>query len=182
MPNIKHIVHVMLENRSFDNLLGWLYEEEEKKNIVTAIDPGHPNTFHGLQPDLYNLNADGIPQPVIKGTGGNLRIPAWDPHEVFEHVHKQCYSSLTPGVENPINDPEMGGFYQDYHDWWDSPEDIMKTYTPADLPVINGLAKNFAVCDQWFASIPSQTNCNRAFAATGNSIGIDHYSGQQGPG
>jgi phospholipase C len=180
MPNIKHIVHVMLENRSFDNLLGWLYEEEEKKNIITVIDPDHPSTFHGLRPDLYNLDVNGTPQPVIKGTDGDLKIPAWDPHEVFEHVHKQCYTSLTPGVENPTDSPEMGGFYQDYYGWFENPEDIMKTYTPADLPVINGLAKNFAVCDQWFASIPSQTNCNRAFAATGNSIGTDHHTGQQG--
>lgn len=180
MPNIKHIVHVMLENRSFDNLLGWLYEEAEKTNLVTAIDTQNPQTYHGLHPGLFNLDKDGNPQPVIKGTGGNLRIPAWDPHEVFEHIYKQCYTSLTPGAPNPTATPEMGGFYQDYYSFLDTPEDIMKTFTPDDLPVINGLARNFAVCDQWFASIPTQTNCNRAFAATGNSIGEDHYSGQKG--
>ncbi|KIO75821.1 hypothetical protein TH53_18140 [Pedobacter lusitanus] len=180
MPQIKHIVHVMLENRSFDNLLGWLYEEEEKKNIITVIDTNNPQQFNGLQTDFYNLDKNNVKQFVIKGTENNFRIPAFDPHEPFEHVRTQCYTSLTPGVPYPTNIPEMGGFYVDYDNWPNTPEDIMKTYTPDELSMINGLAKNFAVCDQWFASIPSQTNCNRAFAATGNSIGKDNYSSKEG--
>jgi len=47
----------------------------------------------------------------------------------------------------------------------------MMSYTPEELPVINGLARSFAVSDHYFCSVPSQTNCNRAFAASGNSLG-----------
>ena len=67
----------------------------------------------------------------------------------------------------------MGGFYQDFASYDDQTQQIMQSYTPAELPVLNGLAKNFAVSDEYFSSIPTQTNSNRAFAACGNSIGIN---------
>ena len=67
----------------------------------------------------------------------------------------------------------MGGFYQDFASYDDQTQQIMQSYTPAELPVLNGLAKNFAVSDEYFCSIPTQTNSNRAFAACGNSIGIN---------
>jgi phospholipase C len=49
---------------------------------------------------------------------------------------------------------------------------IMGSYTPDQLPVLNQLAAHYAVCDGWFASVPSQTNPNRAFVLTGTSHGL----------
>jgi phospholipase C len=51
------------------------------------------------------------------------------------------------------------------------PSEIMGMYTPGMLPIMSGLAKGFAVCDQWFASAPTQTIPNRAFAAAATSQG-----------
>jgi len=51
-------------------------------------------------------------------------------------------------------------------------DQIMRSYTPDQLPVLNGLAKHYAVCDMWFSSVPSQTNTNRAFAFCGTSNGL----------
>ena len=48
----------------------------------------------------------------------------------------------------------------------------MQSYTPDQLPVINGLAEHYAVGDMWFSSVPSQTNPNRAFALCGTSMGL----------
>jgi phospholipase C len=48
---------------------------------------------------------------------------------------------------------------------------IMHYYTPLQAPVITSLARNFAVCDRWFASSPTQTLPNRSFAHTGTSNG-----------
>src|SRR5262249_27654689 len=48
---------------------------------------------------------------------------------------------------------------------------IMGMYTPPMLPVLAGLAKGYAVCDHWYASVPSQTIPNRAFALAGTSLG-----------
>ncbi len=47
----------------------------------------------------------------------------------------------------------------------------MQTYTPDQLPVLNGLAKAYAISDRWFSSVPSQTDCNRGFIGAGTSEG-----------
>jgi phospholipase C len=68
----------------------------------------------------------------------------------------------------------MKGFLQDYYArymlTWQG-LDILWTYTPKQLPVINGLARNFAVSDRWFCSVPTQTNPNRAYSICGTSLG-----------
>jgi phospholipase C len=47
----------------------------------------------------------------------------------------------------------------------------MWSYTPAQLPHINALARAYAVSDRWFSSVPTQTNPNRAFSLCGTSLG-----------
>lgn len=179
MPQIKHIVHLMLENRSLDNVLGWLYADTGNRPAVNLLDTPSPPTYNGLEKGYYNLSGGGALKEkhfVSLAPPGKLTIPSFDPHEVFLHVHRQCYTSVATGQASAT--PEMGGFYQDYATHFDSPDEIMMAYSPDDLPVLNGLARNFAVCDQWFASVPSQTFCNRAFAATGNSIGYNRLTQQ----
>jgi phospholipase C len=55
--------------------------------------------------------------------------------------------------------------------WNNANENVMGSYTPAQAPVLNGLAKGFALSDEWFCSMPGGTDVNRAFALTGNSLG-----------
>ena len=47
----------------------------------------------------------------------------------------------------------------------------MGCFTPEALPVLSALAKGYAVCDQWFASVPTETLPNRAFACAATSQG-----------
>jgi len=49
--------------------------------------------------------------------------------------------------------------------------DIMGCYAPDTLPVLSALARGYAVCDQWFASVPTETMPNRAFACSATSQG-----------
>lgn len=177
LTNIKHIVHVMFENRSIDNVLGWLYANQNNRPphmIITGADRPPATPFYlGLKENTYfNLDKDGKKHYVTKGTGGDMSVPTFDPNEEYQFVNNQCFE-VTSG--NPVYPTmaSMGGFYKDYATWYDSASQIMMTYTPQELPVLNGLAGSFAVCDKWFASLPTQTNCNRAFAATGNSIGYN---------
>ena len=44
-------------------------------------------------------------------------------------------------------------------------------YTPQMLPVFSGLARGYAVCDQWFSSVPTETLPNRAFVCAATSQG-----------
>ena len=57
----------------------------------------------------------------------------------------------------------------------------MGMYSPETLPVLCGLAKGFAVCDRWFASVPTQTFPNRAFAVAGTSLGYIDNSAHRVP-
>jgi phospholipase C len=55
-----------------------------------------------------------------------------------------------------------------------NPAEIMKCYSPSQLPVLNQLAQNFVVCDNWQASLPGPTWPNRFFAHAASSGGLDH--------
>jgi phospholipase C len=75
----------------------------------------------------------------------------------------------------------MNGFVTDYINHfnalmkqmpaYDDYKVIMNCHTEESLPVLNTLAKEYAVFDAWFASVPSQTICNRFFLHTGASQG-----------
>ena len=51
------------------------------------------------------------------------------------------------------------------------PSMIMGCFTPAALPVLSALATGYAVCDYWFASVPTETMPNRAFTCAATSMG-----------
>ncbi|MEH6535772.1 MAG: alkaline phosphatase family protein [Psychroserpens sp.] len=172
---IKHIVYLMLENRSLDQLLGWLYDEKNPPLVnIPPQDKDKKPTYNGLKENTYyNLDEDCNKHYVIKGVD-NMNVPIHDPHEKYSHVNKQLFD--TEDNQSCDTKATMRGFYKDfatYHDNDDHVDQIMQTYTPEDLPVLNGLAKAFAVSDRYFCSVPTQTNCNRAFAAAGNSVNIN---------
>ena len=180
-PQIEHVVVLMLENRSFDSMLGWLYENGAPTQFLPA---GTPQTFQGLQSvDLSAFNNlaqnPSVSSPPIQGAQG-FTVPTTDPGEEFEHVNVQFFNTETypPGV--PAN---MLGYLQDYvnvlQTLGTSSSDVpalapqvMQTYTASQLPVLNQLAQAYAVSDAWYASVPSQTNPNRAFLLTGTSNGL----------
>ena len=160
MTEIKHIVYLMLENRSLDNVLGWLYDDKNPPvNFIPNITPSCP--YQGLKPDTYwNENDKGTKVYASKiSPADGQHIPDVDPQEAYDHVQQQIVDG-------------MGGFLKDYQTTGTKdPNCIMQAYTLESLPVINALAQEFAVSDAYFSSVPSNTDANRAFALTGNSIG-----------
>jgi phospholipase C len=179
LKDIEHIVVVMMENRSFDNLLGWLYDNKTNPPACNLPPPapGTPPTFEGLQPDTYfnELNGQRFyarrpPKAWPPANNPNV-VPTPDPHEEFRYVTHQLF-----GVDKPAAGAvaDMSGFLENYSTTdagvATAPQ-IMDTFGPAEANVINDLARNFAVCDHWYASVPSQTWPNRAFVHTGSSDG-----------
>lgn len=180
MDKIEHVVLFMLENRSFDSLLGWLYESDEPALVIPPVGPGE-RSFDGLQGLDLNafINSAGkISSPPIRGTSG-LNVPFIDPGETFASVNMQLFEKRTV---DPGDRPTMRGYLRDYVEILEGGfKDydpavygpmIMQSHTPAQLPILNGLAKFYAVCDRWFCSVPSQTNPNRAFSVCGTSMGL----------
>jgi len=183
---IKHVVVLMLENRSFDNVLAWLYDENAPPNLFIAPDANpkymglEENILQSYVNTLKNSSGEIVfscnPIKGIPSVANTLYLnsPKFDPHEPFPHVINQIY-----GFEGSLK-PNMSGFLQDYaslwweHEWQDQKDKIcaiMETYTEQELPVIYGLAKHYAVSDLWFSSVPTQTNPNRAFSICGTSEG-----------
>jgi len=178
LKNIEHIVVVMFENRSFDNLLGWLY------------DPANPAPYNVVPSDFEGLSGRRLTNPDLRGNEIPVaktidpRSPQPNPGEPFEDVFSQIYDvPLTPFGNVPAvpNKPaSMRGFIHNYFEQKHQPLDpstIMQCLTPQTLPVLSGLAHNFAVCDHWFASIPTQTFCNRSFVHAGTSSGYVNNGG-----
>lgn len=168
---IKHIVYYMLENRSFDHVCGWLYEQGEEG--VRVIGP--PGPYRGASTDYYNLfQVDGKRQKVHLSkyqagklsTEYNLDFFPDDPYHDNSDVLRQLFFEDLEGYRNR-SVPNMGGFV-----WNNGTPAVMMTYTPTQLPVLNGLAKNFAISDEWFCSMPGPTDVNRAFALTGSALGM----------
>jgi phospholipase C len=183
LPAIKHIVQLMLENRSFDQMLGFLYGGEKTSPVT-----GQP--FEGLTGDETNPDDTGREVQVFKIDNTSPHpylMPGADPGEGFQNTNYQLFSTDTPAKGAT---PTNLGFVLNFkaaiasdlaNHFKDSlagttPSEIMGMYSPEMLPIMSSLAKGFAVCDHWFASAPTQTIPNRAFCAAGTSQGhLDNH-------
>jgi phospholipase C len=155
LDNLKHIVVLMMENRSFDHMLGSL----------TAVDP----RIDGITAQLSNPDTTGAlvnPQPLAQFQG---QLDP-DPDHHFPAVDLQIFGGniSTSRVAN------MQGFIKSYFNQQEDvghSQKIMYYFAQNQLPVLTTLALEFAVFNRWFASIPGPTICNRAFAHYGTSFG-----------
>ena len=178
LSSINHIVVLMLENRSFDHMLGFLYSDSGNKSPTGQA-------FEGLTGSESNPDSSGKAVSVFKiaATDSNAYfMPGADPGEGYTATNSQLFNATKAPVP-PLE--TNSGFVTDYAYTlgWQSKEkgwsilpgtvakDIMGMFTPAMLPVLSGLARGFAVCDQWFSSVPTETLPNRAFACAGTSQG-----------
>lgn len=192
-PGFDHVVVLMGENRSFDNMLGWLYTRD---NLPDG------ETFDGLAfGDYSNVSPTGdiIPAHMYEGpTDEVMGRPNPDPGEEFPHVNTQLFGTVSPAANAtsqvgnmaaPFNapapgaEPTMSGFVQDYWNNFqrlrhgqeptlDELRHIMGGFSPQQLPVLSTLAREFAVFDAWFCAVPSQTYCNRSFFHASTSHGF----------
>ena len=169
LAQIDHVIVMMMENRSFDNVLGYLYSPTHPPAL--NIPPAANADFRGLAYSPASNTAPGVNggKPLAAWCGASgWTVPTPDPGEEFDHVSAQVANN-------------MGGFLKDYASLPSTPTDtgqIMQSYSPAQLPVLSKLARAFAVSDAWHASVPSQTWPNRSFLLTGSSFGQvnnDHW-------
>src|SRR5581483_11631650 len=142
----------MLENRSLDNLCGWLYAEGDPPKQF--LPPGSAGSFDGLNGGLWSPSNrsyfQGQPAeqvPVTVGTTSTT-VPDPDPEEAFDHITFQLY-----GPQGAVPSPSwpMQGFLVDYLSTGaQAPDQIMQAYAPGQVPVMSALARNFAISDRWF--------------------------------
>jgi phospholipase C len=169
----------MLENRSFDQMLGFLYESSGNKSPS-----GQP--FEGLTGEESNPDDTGREIKVFKidhASPHPYLMPGADPGEGFQRTNYQLFSTDEPAQGATATNKgfvldfkaaiasDLAKGFKDTLPGTDGSE-IMGMYSPEMLPILSGLARGFAVCDHWFASAPTQTLPNRAFAAAATSLGF----------
>lgn len=145
---IRHVVLLILENHSFDKMLGCM------KQLYPHLDGIDPNTPH--------TNSDPAGQ-VYAQAPTTERIMFLDPHHEVNHVRIQL-------------EDHNGGFVRDFAqsfpDSTSAARQLIMGYYPFGfLPALHTLARNFTICDHWFSSLPGPTWPNRFFALTGTSNG-----------
>ena len=182
LDTFDHVVVLMMENRSFDNLLGHLYDgplPDGKK-------------FEGAQ-GQWNPDHNGKGR-IETALTSDPHEPYPDPGEFFENVVTQLYGKanlpLPHGPDPTLDEPKMNGFVLDYYNvlnsqswfmgkWWPwqanrgcQSRRIMKCFRPSAIPALAQLAQQFAVFDHWFCALPSETWPNRAFWHAATSWGF----------
>ncbi|CAM9130503.1 unnamed protein product, partial [Ectocarpus fasciculatus] len=145
---ISHIVVLMMENRSFDHLLGWL---------KAALSP----TVDGLTEGMTTPRDPNDPsQGTVEITRNGYDVSPDDPKHDFDNIAIQ------------INNGMMDGFVYDSISTGLDETNPVSMFDETSAPIINALASEFAVFDKWYCSIPTSTDPNRQFAMSGTSQGV----------
>jgi len=171
-PDVEHVFVLMLENRSYDHMLGaaGLRGVDAQTGEQTEADGADPAVHINVDPDGDVVVPVGTPAP--------FKIPSPthnDPGHEFDHVVRQLAGPDAHYVAgSPYPEPDMSGFVAVHRERGaDDPPSVMLGFTPRQLPVLTMLAREFAVCDRWFSSLPGPTWPNRFFAVAGSSAGLD---------
>jgi phospholipase C len=147
---IKHIVLLMMENHSFDQMLGCLQGIYPDLDGVD-IDAAEPR---------YNLDSAG--NKVFQSPTDVQQVPHDPTHEnrfVLEQI-----ANRNSGFITEFEKSVPGSTAQDR-------QSVMGYYLLDRLPALHQLGRNFTVCDRWFSSLPGPTWPNRFFALSGTSSG-----------
>jgi phospholipase C len=150
MPDdpIRHVILLMLENRSFDHMLGGLSAVFPE---LDGVDLQHPRLNHDRR---------GMPYPQAPTVTRQTRF---DP----KHEHADAVVQLQNNNTGFVLDFEGA-----YPESTERDRQEIMDYYPADfLPGLHSLAREFTICDRWNASVPGPTWPNRFFALSGTSNG-----------
>ncbi|NGZ10873.1 MAG: hypothetical protein CV088_16050 [Nitrospira sp. LK70] len=168
LANIDHIVVLMMENRSFDHMLGYL-----------SLDAAHNGRARA---DIEGLR---VPPNAYANSYREKHYSSF-------RIATPDFITLSPPHEHAEVDRQIGGnmegFVSEYAAKYkldgEEASHIMGYYDAANVPVYDELAKKFLVCDRWFAAHPGPTFCNRFYYLTGRlnrddfeRFQVDNFSG-----
>jgi phospholipase C len=164
LDQIETIVVLMMENRSFDHMLGYLRNARGSQ-------------YEGLRGNEWNP-----PPPPVSGPQLQVRRaadePLLDPH-TSGHPRTQMMISPYHGhdhVKIQVNDGRMDGFVKDLATRPSAyPELAMVYYTDDELRSYDAIAAQFCVADHWFAAHPGPTFPNRWATISGTTPDVKNF-------
>jgi len=153
--NIDTIVVVMMENRSFDNVLGYLRSPAHgnRPDVDGIADPNDAS--------YLNPNGDGVGLAPFWSKDGPF--PSDLPHDKGAVAMQMAYSQVSKSY---LMNGFVKAFENEFHTMLDQ-SPVMGLLTPADLPTTAALADRYTVCDHWFACLPTSTSPNRLMSMCG---------------
>jgi phospholipase C len=150
LQKIDHVVVLMLENRSFDHMLGYLSLTGRRPDI-DGLGPSFANEYAGRTYPVHHLETTALDI---------------DPdHSASATDQQMAGGSMGGFVESAAAILAQRGIADADH------AAVVGYYDGADLPVYDHLAEEFTVCDRWFSSVPGATLPNRLYALTGGAAG-----------
>ncbi|PUZ45372.1 hypothetical protein GQ55_8G217500 [Panicum hallii var. hallii] len=162
---IKTVVVLIQENRSFDHMLGWMKSLNPAIDGVTGAELNHAVAGDAASPAVHFGNASQYVDP--------------DPGHSFMAIYEQVYGDpytwggAAPATKPGVAVPPMSGFAQQAEkEKAGMSATVMNGFRPDAVPVYRELVREFAVCDRWFASVPSSTQPNRMFVHSATSHGL----------
>eukprot|EP00756_Hemistasia_phaeocysticola_P052065 Hpha_TRINITY_DN2725_c0_g1::TRINITY_DN2725_c0_g1_i1::g.110494::m.110494/K01114/plc; phospholipase C len=151
---VKRLIVLMMENRSFDHMLGWL------KAKMPSLD--------GLTGGENNVNPVTKEKVYVSKNAPDEAVD--DPDHSWQGTTKEIYG-FAKTLHDKTSQPTMGGFVRAQTDLGQHPSNPLDMFTPETAPIMNAMAMEFTVFDRWFPSIPGPTDPNRAYAMSGTSDG-----------
>ncbi|KAK7305385.1 hypothetical protein VNO77_43290 [Canavalia gladiata] len=150
---IKTVVVIVMENRSFDHVLGWL---KSTRPDIDGLTGSESNRIFASDPS----------SPEIPVTDDALFIDS-DPGHSFQAIREQIF-----GSNDTANPPLMNGFAQQAESMVNGmAKTVMSGFKPEILPVYTQLANHYGLFDKWFASVPASTQPNRFYVHSATSHG-----------
>jgi phospholipase C len=149
LPQIKHIVVLMMENHSYDNYLGML----------------------SGRGDGFRLGRDGQPENANPNADGKM-IRGYHALSTQQANGVPCQSWHASHLQS--NGGRMDGFVTSTQAIEPEADDTvaMSYLTESDLPFYYALARTFPLADRWFSSCLGPTFPNRRFLIAGTANGL----------
>jgi len=163
LDKIDHIFFLMMENRSFDHMLGYL-----------SLGPNGRTDIEGLKEDSAWMARYANSSPDGAHAYGISRLTHPDQQLIVDPAHDRARVALQLGTGTPGSYP-MNGFVKTTSDL--DPETgapvVMGYWGAEEVTTYDFLAKEFAVCDHWFSCFPTCTQPNRLMSLAGTSLIAD---------
>ena len=198
---IDHVIVLMLENRSFDQMLG---DFQQLYATLDGIDPaspprrevvdGHP--YEQLPTDVRRASNDPNHElaSVLRQIAAPAAVRGSDCRRAFlvrlfvvvclavwswivwtwRWVRSRLQRRVMRAEAQPAYESHFVAEYVRFFPASTTAQrnEIMGYFPIGTLPALHQLAEHFTVCDRWFASVPGPTWVNRFFVHTGTARGI----------
>ncbi|MFL5329175.1 MAG: phospholipase C [Gemmataceae bacterium] len=193
---IQHVVVLMFENRSFDQMLGILQTVYPSLDGIDPNAPPRSNLDHEgnriEQRETQETVVDPDPNHDLISVLTQIESPLPEPNDLtpsysfvqrvgrfFAWIFRVALSYLpvrrrmVARMGLPVYQGNFAAVYSEQHPKTnvDQRQQVMGYFPRGFLPALHALALDFTICDHWFASVPGSTWPNRCYVHTGTSRG-----------